>query len=104
MVSELAPAAGEARFTVALCSLVRNGMDSLAGFRRQLEALGKEQGCQWRLYCLKGDSSDDSWSFLQAWASEDSRLTIAQLHVGCATNAKELSRNWARAANACLDP
>lgn len=88
---------------VAICSLVRNGMEYLATFRRQLEALSEQQGCRWRLYCLEGDSSDDSWSFLQAWAQQDPRLTIAQLSVGGAANNQELAHNWARAANACLD-
>lgn len=88
---------------VAICSLVRNGIDYLAAFRRQLDALSAEQGCQWRLYCLEGDSSDESWSFLQAWAEQDPRITIAQLSVGRAANNQELARNWARAANACLD-
>lgn len=88
---------------LAICSLVRDGMPYLPAYRRQLESLVLAEGDTWRLYCIEGDSRDESWSFLSRWAAEDDRLTIAQLHVGKAEGAERMAQNWAKVCNACFD-
>ena len=57
----------------------------------------------WHLYIIEGDSKDDSWKFLQDWASQDDRVTVAQLNVGRATDKEALARNWSVVGNACFD-
>lgn len=88
---------------VAICSLVRDGMEYLPSYRRQLESLRLDAGDRWRLYVLEGDSVDGSHEFLTRWAGEDSRVTVAREHVGDATEREDRAVRWARAANACLD-
>lgn len=88
---------------LAICSLVRDGMPYLQAYRCQVESLVLEEGDSWRLYVLEGDSRDDSWSFLQRWAQQDSRVCIAQLHVGKAESAEGMAQNWAKVCNACFD-
>jgi hypothetical protein len=87
---------------LAICSLVRDGMPYLPAYRRQLESLVLTEGDSWRLYCVEGDSRDDSWSFLQSWAREDTRVTLAQLPVGKAESAEQMAQNWAKVCNACF--
>jgi len=88
---------------VVICSLVRDGMDYLPSFRRQLESLRLEPGSSWRLCILEGDSADDSWKFLCEWAAADPRVIAAQEHVGEASDKSDRAARWARVGNACLD-
>lgn len=88
---------------LAICSLVRDGMPYLPAYRAQVESLVLADGDTWRLYVLEGDSRDDSWRFLQRWAQQDSRVHVAQLHVGKAESAEQMARNWAKVGNACFD-
>lgn len=88
---------------VAICSLVRNGITYLPSFRRQLESLALDEDSSWHLYCLEGDSTDESWAFLRAWAEADQRVTVHQKHVGGATSKADLAKNWASVANSCFD-
>lgn len=88
---------------VAICSLVRDGISYLPSFRRQLESLSVSNYTYWHLYCVEGDSQDGSWLFLEDWAREDERVTVAQRHVGGSVDRQALAQNWALVANTCLD-
>ncbi len=88
---------------VAICSLVRDGMEYLPSYRRQLESLRLDPSDGWRLFVLEGDSRDGSHEFLASWAAEDPRVTVGREHVGDATEREDRAARWARAANACLD-
>lgn len=88
---------------VAICSLVRNGMDYLPSYRRQLESLRLKEGDSWHLHILEGDSRDGSQAFLQQWAAEDSRIRIGQEHAGDAKEQEDRASRWARVGNACFD-
>lgn len=88
---------------IAICSLVRDGMDYLPSYRRQIESLQLKGGDSWRLYILEGDSRDASHAFLQTWASEDPRVRIGQEHVGDAMEQEDRAARWARVGNACFD-
>lgn len=89
--------------SVAICSIVRDGMAYLAAYRRQLESLDLSGGLNWQLYILEGDSHDGTQAFLQLWAQEDPRITVAQEHAGDAAERQDRAARWARVANACLD-
>lgn len=97
------PATDVAPRQVAICSIVRDGMDYLPAYRRQLESLDLPAGLDWRLFIIEGDSRDATHAFLQRWASEDTRITIEQEHAGDSTQVQDRAARWARVANACLD-
>ena len=88
---------------VAICCLVRDGISYLPSFRRQIESLNTDDIFAWHLYCIEGDSTDDSWGFLSDWAANDKRITISRLDVGRSSSKAMLAENWAKACNACLD-
>lgn len=88
---------------VAICSLVRDGMDYLPSFRGQLDSLRLTPGTSWRLHILEGDSQDGTWAFLQKWASEDPRISLAQEQAGEAVEKEDRAARWARVGNSCLD-
>lgn len=88
---------------VAICSLVRDGMEYLPSYRRQLESLHLAEGDTWRLYILEGDSRDGSRDFLLRWAAEDPRVRVGQEHVGDASEQEDRAARWARVGNACFD-
>ncbi|HEU4950724.1 MAG TPA: hypothetical protein VFT46_02175 [Holophagaceae bacterium] len=87
---------------VAICSLVRDGMDYLPSYRRQLESLRLGEGDSWRLYILEGDSRDGSREFLLRWASEDPRIQVGQEQAGDASDQEDRAARWARVGNACF--
>ncbi len=89
--------------SLAICSLVRDGLEYLPAYRRQLESLILAKGDTWDLYILEGDSSDDSWGYLQGWAAEDKRVHVVQKHIGQAKEKEDLARKWAAVCNACFD-
>ena len=89
-------------YEVAICSLVRNGIDYLHSFRRQLESLNDDI-FRWHLYLIEGDSLDASWEFIKEWAEEDRRITIRQFHVGKATERESIAERWANVGNKCIE-
>jgi hypothetical protein len=89
--------------SLAICSLVRDGLEYLPAYRRQLESLILAEGDTWNLYILEGDSSDGSWGYLENWAAEDTRIHIVQKHIGQTKEKEALARNWAAVCNACFD-
>jgi len=89
--------------TVVICSLVRDGMDYLPSYRRQLEALKLDDNTSWHLCILEGDSSDGTWEYLSQWALEDSRITLGRECAGDATEIEDRAARWARVGNSCFD-
>lgn len=89
--------------SVAICSLVRDGMSYLPSYRSQLDAIRLDEGDDWRLFILEGDSSDGSHEFLLNWAQQDPRVQVGKENVGHAHVREDRAQRWARAGNACLE-
>ena len=61
---------------IAICSLVRNGIDNLPVYRRQLEQLTLNPSQTWQLYILDGNSTDGSKEYVEKWTKEDERVVF----------------------------
>jgi hypothetical protein len=88
---------------VVICSLVRDGIDYLPSYRRQLESLLLNKDADWHLCILEGDSRDGTWEYLVQWAAEDPRVTIGKENVGDTAEKEDRAARWARVGNACFD-
>ena len=68
---------------VALCSMINNGLwrNTLARFIRQAEAMDYPAE-QLRIYLVEGDSADETWLQVQAWARRNVQVRVAKCDLG----------------------
>lgn len=87
---------------VAVCSLFRNNAPEIATFRAMLEAQARP-GLELLFSFIEGDSTDDSWEQLQAWAAVEQRVILGRQSAGSVPDFDARVRMWARLGNAVID-
>lgn len=87
---------------VAVGSLFRNSSRTLGYYRALLEnQIG--DGFELVFSFVEGDSSDDTWQRLQAWASEDSRVRLKKCDVEPVSDFQDRVRKWAELGNEVIE-
>jgi Cryptococcal mannosyltransferase 1 len=98
-VADSPPASGP---LVAVCSLFRNSADTLDYFRAVIGAQ-ERAGVRLVFSFVEGDSTDDTYERLTAWAAEDPRVTVAQQHVEPVLDFDDRVRKWAALGNLAIE-
>jgi hypothetical protein len=98
-VADSSPSSGP---LVAVCSLFRNSAETIDFFRGALAAQ-ERAGLRLAFSFLEGDSSDDSYGRLLAWAGSDDRIVLTQHHVEPIADFDDRVRKWAALANEALE-
>lgn len=88
--------------TVAVCSLFRNSSRTLDCFRSALETQAGS-GIELVFSFVEGDSTDDTWARLSAWAATDRRVVLQKIDVEPVTSFEDRVSKWAALGNAALD-
>jgi hypothetical protein len=87
---------------VAVCSLFRNSAETLDYYRGIITA--QERGGVRLAFCfVEGDSSDDTYERLSAWAAEDERVTLIQHNVEPVADFDDRIRKWAELGNLAFE-
>lgn len=87
---------------VAVCSLFRNSADTLDYYRAVITAQERD-GVRLAFSFVEGDSSDDTYERLSAWAAQDARVTLAQHHVEPIADFDDRVRKWAALGNLAVE-
>ena len=87
---------------VAVCSLFRNSAETLDYYRAVISAQ-ERQGLRLAFSFVEGDSTDDTYERLSAWAEEDPRVSLAQHSVEPVEDFDDRVRKWAALANLALE-
>ncbi len=66
---------------VTICSPLRDAGQLLPAYRERIKRLVWPRR-QLRIVAVEGDSSDDTWDQLQAWAAQDERVTLGKCDLG----------------------
>jgi hypothetical protein len=87
---------------VAVCSLFRNSSETLDYYRAVISA---QQRPDLRLAFsfVEGDSTDDTYERLSAWAEQDQRVTLVQHSIEPVEDYDDRVRKWAGLANLALE-
>jgi hypothetical protein len=85
-----------------VCSLFRNSADTLDYFRAVIGAQERD-GVRLAFSFVEGDSTDDTYERLSAWAAEDPRVTLAQRHVEPIADYDDRVRKWAALGNLAVE-
>ncbi len=66
---------------VTICSPLRDAGQILPAYRERIKRLVWPPH-QLRIIAVEGDSNDDTWDQLQAWAAQDERVTLGKCDLG----------------------
>ena len=87
---------------VAVCSLFRNSTETLAYYRAVITAQ-ERPGVRLAFSFVEGDSTDDTYEGLSAWAADDPRVTLVQHSIEPVLDYDDRVRKWAALANLALE-
>ena len=91
--------------TIAVCSLFRDAAREIPYFRALLENQVAAADRPFELRCsfVEGDSRDDSWERLSAWAAADPRVLLQKLDVEPLESWDARVQAWAALGNATIE-
>jgi hypothetical protein len=87
---------------VAVCSLFRNSSATVDYYRGVISAQ-EHSGVRLAFCFLEGDSTDDTYERLSAWAAEDPRVVLDQRHVEPVADFDDRVRKWANLGNRVIE-
>jgi glycosyltransferase involved in cell wall biosynthesis len=90
------------RSKIAVCALFRNSARYVDYFRAVISAQRRDD-IDLAFSLVEGDSSDDTWRRLQAWASEDARVTLTKCDVEPVLDHDDRVRKWAALGNVAVE-
>lgn len=90
------------RRKVAVCALFRNSAAYIDYFRAVMTAQARDH-IELAFSLVEGDSTDDSYARLQAWAAADSRVTLSKVDVEPVTDFADRVSKWAMLGNVAVE-
>ena len=90
------------RHTIAICALFRNSARYIDYFRAVANAQARED-IDLIFSFVEGDSTDDSYQRLQAWAREDPRVHLAKVDVEPVMDFADRVAKWAMLGNVAVE-
>jgi Cryptococcal mannosyltransferase 1 len=90
------------RRKVAVCALFRNSAAYIDYFRAVMTAQARDH-IELVFSLVEGDSTDDSYARLQAWAAADSRVTLSKVDVEPVTDFADRVSKWAMLGNVAVE-
>ena len=88
--------------TVAICSLFRNSAAYVDSFRAMVTSQARP-GIELVFSFVEGDSTDDTFARLQAWARDDARVLLSKRDVEPVTDFADRVTKWAALGNVAID-
>lgn len=90
------------RRTVAVCALFRNSAAYIDYFRAVMTAQARDH-IELVFSLVEGDSTDDSYARLQAWAAADSRVSLSKVDVEPVVDFADRVGKWAMLGNVAVE-
>ena len=88
--------------TVAICSLFRNSAAHVDSFRAMMTAQARAD-IELTFSFVEGDSTDDTFARLEAWAQEDPRVHLTKVDVEPVTDFADRVTKWAALGNVAIE-